>query len=105
MARYRFCSFYLAIKQLAATRKNDMNNPASDWLVLIRPLLAGFDSTRDTIGESMRTKDCRPSCQMRHYRNQPTPDQKRSTARASVNCNVDPRTNYLPRNAEPGPRG
>ena len=25
-----------------------MNNPASDWLVLIRPSVAGFDSTRDT---------------------------------------------------------
>jgi hypothetical protein len=24
-----------------------MNNPASDWLVLIRPSVAGFDSTRD----------------------------------------------------------
>jgi hypothetical protein len=27
-----------------------MNNPASDWLVLIRPLVAGFDSTRDIEG-------------------------------------------------------
>jgi len=25
-----------------------MNSPTSDWLVLIRPSVAGFDSTRDT---------------------------------------------------------
>jgi hypothetical protein len=47
MARYRFCSFYLATKPLAPTRENDMNNPASDWLVLIRPRLAGFEVTGD----------------------------------------------------------
>jgi hypothetical protein len=48
MARSRFCSFYIATKELAPIPQNDMNNHASDWLVLIRPLVAGFDSTRDS---------------------------------------------------------
>ena len=32
-----------------------MNNPASDWLVLIRPSVAGFDSTRDTTAAAVVT--------------------------------------------------
>jgi hypothetical protein len=32
---------------LAGTEKYDMNNPAPDWLVLIRSLVAGFQLTAD----------------------------------------------------------
>jgi hypothetical protein len=67
MARYRFCSFYLAAKQLAPIRKNDMNNPASDWLVLIRPLVAGFDSTRDTVA----TKSSKVGTNIKRKRHMP----------------------------------
>ena len=39
-----------------------MNHPASDWLVLIRPLVAGVDSTPDTCGNRLaaKSKNLRP---------------------------------------------